>query len=385
MPPGTPAAAERADAHIRVAWAAVMGEHPEEAARRVRAARALLGPTPPPGQEAALAVVEGHLVLLPGGPGEDGAADAADAARRAAAVAEEHGLPVVACQAWQLLGLLSRNQGFDEADACLERMLEVSERHQLAAWRTEALVRLGANAFLRTGDATRLAAARTAAGELGALALTQTVDGLLAMNAVLCGEWEKARATVDRSVDAAARVRNLSAHRYLLLADATLAAHQGRRRERDAALLRFRRVSGGTRCSSRSSVACAWPSEPSSKRTAAAPGNTWSPRWPGSANGPVCTSSAAAGACSPWYAPWTGPVTSPITGRPSPRTAPSSPGTSSSSAWPTRSTGDAAATRRAPRRRSGRPCVPGRCSPSPAISRCGWSRRPPSPMAGANR
>ncbi|MEU3259655.1 AAA family ATPase [Streptomyces albidoflavus] len=244
VPPGTPAAAERADAHTRVAWAAVMGEHPEEAARRVRAARALLGPTPPPGQEAALAVVEGHLVLLSGGPGEDGAADAADAARRAAAVAEEHGLPVVACQAWQLLGLLSRNQGFDEADACLERMLEVSERHQLAAWRTEALVRLGANAFLRTGDATRLAAARTAAGELGALALTQTVDGLLAMNAVLCGEWEKARATVDRSVDAAARVRNLSAHRYLLLADATLAAHQGRRRERDAALLRFRRAGG---------------------------------------------------------------------------------------------------------------------------------------------
>ncbi|MFB6592046.1 ATP-binding protein [Streptomyces diastaticus] len=244
VPPGTPAAAERADAHIRVAWAAVMGEHPEEAGRRVRAARALLGPAPPPAQQAALAVVEGHLVLLPGGAGEEGTADAAEAARRAAAVAEEHGLPVVACQAWQLLGLLSRDQGFDEADACLERMLAVSERHQLAAWRTEALVRLGANAFLRTGDATRLAAARTAAGELGALALTQTVDGLIAMNAVLCGDWEKARATVDRSVDAAARVRNLSAHRYLLLADATLAAHQGRRRERDAALLRFRRAGG---------------------------------------------------------------------------------------------------------------------------------------------
>ncbi|NEE47564.1 hypothetical protein G3M55_23525, partial [Streptomyces sp. SID8455] len=86
-----------------------------------------------------------------------------------------------------------REKGFDEADACLERMLALSTEHALPVWRVEALVRLGANAFMRTGDASRLRSARAAATELGALLLTQTVDGLLAMNAVLCARWEEAQ------------------------------------------------------------------------------------------------------------------------------------------------------------------------------------------------
>ncbi|NBM16155.1 AAA family ATPase [Streptomyces sp. GC420] len=244
VPAGSEAAEQRAEAHIRIAWASVMAEHQEETAHQIQAARALLGPAPRPGREAALAVVEGHLALLPGRGSRPELAGAERAARRAAAVAEDQGLPEVACQAWQLLALLSRERGFDEADACLERMLAVSERHRLAVWRVEALVRLGANAFMRTGDAARLETARSAARERGALALTQTVDGLLAMNAVMCGRWERAQEIIDRSLDASARVRNLSAHRYLLLAEATLAAHRGRSRERDACLARFRRAGG---------------------------------------------------------------------------------------------------------------------------------------------
>ncbi|MCS0636706.1 AAA family ATPase [Streptomyces sp. LP05-1] len=262
VPVRSAAAGERARAHTRIAWAAVMAEQREEAARQIAAARALLGPAPLPGQEAALDVVEGHLALLPdrgddgAGGGRDTARDEAAAgerarraaagerARRAAEVAGAQGLPVVACQAWQLLALLEREHGFDEADACLERMLAIAEQHRLPVWRVEALIRLGANAFMRTGDSARLETARAAAREVGALALTQTVDGLLAMNAVLCGRWERAREIVDGSVEASARVRNLGAHRYLLLADATLAAHRGHRRERDAALARLRRAGG---------------------------------------------------------------------------------------------------------------------------------------------
>ncbi|MFH8471686.1 helix-turn-helix transcriptional regulator [Streptomyces sp. NPDC018000] len=244
VPLRSEAAGQRGEAHVRIAWAAVMAERADEAAAQIGAARSVLGTTTRPEQEAALDVVEGHLALLPGHvrSGQRGATQ--DAARRAAAVAEERNLPVVACQAWQLLALLSRERGFDEADACLERMLAVSEQHALPVWRVEALVRLGANTFMRTGDPARLETARTAAQSLGALVPTQTVDGLLAMNAVMRGEWDGAHEIIERSVAASARVRNLGAHRYLLLASATLAAHRGRRRDLDRALVRFRRAGG---------------------------------------------------------------------------------------------------------------------------------------------
>ncbi|MER5963680.1 AAA family ATPase [Streptomyces sp. NPDC002057] len=267
-PAGSRAVEERAQAHTQVAWVATMAERQEEARRRIRAARALLGAAPRPEQEAALVVVEGHLALLPerdgqdrpddhGGPdgdpghgrggGRDGRErlrEAERSARSAALTAEQRGRPVVACQAWQLLALLSRERGFDEADACLVRMLAVAEKHRLAVSRAEALVRLGTNAFMRTGEATQLETARAAAYELGSLAVLQTVDGLLAMQSVLGGRWERAREIVERSVEASARLQNLSAHRYLLLVDATLAAHQGRAREQERALTRFRRAGG---------------------------------------------------------------------------------------------------------------------------------------------
>lgn len=220
-----------------------MAERADDTDRQIGAARALLGPSPSPARCASLAVVDGHLSLLSGQERLDPEA-VERAAREAARTAEAEGLPVVACQAWQLLALLTREEGFDAADACLERMLSLSTEHALPLWRVEALVRLGANGFMRTGDAARLHSARAAAAELGSLLLTQTVDGLLAMNAVMCARWEEAEETVERSVEVSARIGNLAAHRYLLLAGATMAAHRGRRRERDRCLAAFRRAGG---------------------------------------------------------------------------------------------------------------------------------------------
>ncbi|MFJ5120442.1 AAA family ATPase [Kitasatospora sp. NPDC088548] len=235
--------------HTRLAWVAVMVERITEAVPQIAAARALSGTRPRPEQDAALAVVEGHLALFPdqsqgGTDGRGRLVETERRARRAAEVAERAGLPVVACQAWQLLALLARERGFDAADACLERMLAVAEGHALPVWRVEALLRLGANAFMRTGDGARLERAREAAAGLGAIVLTQTVDGLLAMNAVLRGEWRTGREIIDRCLDATARLRNLSAHRYLLLTSATLAAHLGRGREMERELARFRQAGG---------------------------------------------------------------------------------------------------------------------------------------------
>ncbi|MFJ9059018.1 AAA family ATPase [Streptomyces sp. NPDC102409] len=243
VPAHSEAAARRGDIHIKIAWVAVMAERAADTARQIKAANDLFGPSPSPARRASLAVVDGHLSLLPGEDRREPEA-AERAALTAAETAEAEGLPVVACQAWQLLALLSREKGFDAADACLERMLALSTEHSLPLWRVEALVRLGVNSFMRTGDAARLHSARTAAAELGSLLLAQTVDGLLAMNAVMSARWDEAEEITGRSVEASARIGNHGAHRYLLLAGAAMAAHRGRRREADRALAAFRRAGG---------------------------------------------------------------------------------------------------------------------------------------------
>ncbi|QMU71800.1 AAA family ATPase [Streptacidiphilus sp. P02-A3a] len=223
--------------HTRLAWAAVISEYAADTLVQITAARAQLGGSGDPGQTAALAVVEGHLALLPGHGGPR--AETERLAREAAEVAEREKLPVVACQAWQLLALLARERGFDHADACLERMLAVAEEHALPVWRVEALLRLGGNAFLRSGDARRIREARDAARDLGALALAQNAEGLLAMDAVQRADFATAREIIERCLEPSARMHNLGSHRYLLLVAATLAAHQGRRRQMERELLRF--------------------------------------------------------------------------------------------------------------------------------------------------
>ena len=229
--------------YTRLAWAAVAAERPADAVRQVRAARALLGSGGSPEQLAALTVVEGHLALLPGQA--ERAVDVERLVWEAAELAERAKLPILACQCWQVLALLARERGFDAADICLERMLAVAEANSLPQLRVEALMRLGVNAYMRTGDGRRVEQSREAAHELGAIVQTQNADGALAMQAVLRGEPDTAEEIIGRCLDASERMRNISTHRYLLLTWATLEAHRGRRREMDRALLRFRKAGGG--------------------------------------------------------------------------------------------------------------------------------------------
>ncbi|MEV7028114.1 LuxR family transcriptional regulator, partial [Kitasatospora sp. NPDC093558] len=162
----------------------------------------------------------------------------------AADMAERAGLPVLACQAWQVLAMLARTRGFDVADGCLERMLAVAEVHGLPGWRFEALIRLGGNAFMRTGEARRLEQAKAAAEDLGSIVLSQRTEGFLAMHAVLSGDPATAEEIIARCLNAAGRMRNHATHRYLLLTSATLAAHHGRRRTMESVLRAFRQAGG---------------------------------------------------------------------------------------------------------------------------------------------
>ncbi|MER5636098.1 AAA family ATPase [Kitasatospora sp. NPDC002227] len=245
------AADRRIALHTRLAWFSVVAERAADTRAQIAAARTLLGDFADPAQTAALAVIEGHLALLPhqgeaAPPAEAGPDFAERRAREAAEVAERSDLPVVACQAWQLLALLARGHGFDEADRCLERMLTIAETHALPRWRFEALIRIGANTMMRTGDERRLDQAREAASALGSQLATQRTEALLAMNAVLRADHDQAAALTDRHLGATARMRNLATHRYLLVTAATLAAHRGRRREMERELLTYEQEAGGT-------------------------------------------------------------------------------------------------------------------------------------------
>ncbi|WP_042430129.1 helix-turn-helix transcriptional regulator [Streptacidiphilus anmyonensis] len=238
-----PSTESRIDLHTRLAWAALMGGRSSEGGGQLAAAQELLGDRYAPAQTAALAVVEGHLALLPGR--EELLPGTGQRALWAAEFAQDSGLPELACKAWQLLALLARERGFDEADACLARMLAVAEAHGLPHWRFEALIRLGANSFLRKGDARLLEEALTAAQELGSLGRAHRAEALLAMYAVLTGDPARAQDIVDRCLDATSRMRDVGTHQYLLLTAATLAGHRGQARAMEERVLAFERAGGG--------------------------------------------------------------------------------------------------------------------------------------------
>ncbi|MFF7633722.1 helix-turn-helix transcriptional regulator [Kitasatospora sp. NPDC008050] len=259
--PGALNDARAAALHTRLAWGAVSALRHEEAAARVALVRRLLGRFDSASITPALDVVEANLVLAglgaAGEPGGTGAASEAEAeagpartnqaerlARRAADDAERAGLPEVACQALQFLALLERRHGFDRADACLERLLALATEHGLTTWRLDALLRLGANEFMRNGTGEQLARAHRAAVELGAIVLVHTAEATMASQAVFRGEYATARALTDRCAGATARLRHVDNHQYVLLTRAALAAHQGRRREMEQQLAEFHRWDG---------------------------------------------------------------------------------------------------------------------------------------------
>jgi hypothetical protein len=103
----------RAQLHTRLAWAAAVAGRSADGLTQVDIARKLLGPDATARDTAQVDVVAAHLALDVPGPGQVRAAEAL--ARRAAEAAESARLPVVACQAWQVLGALSRSRDPDEA------------------------------------------------------------------------------------------------------------------------------------------------------------------------------------------------------------------------------------------------------------------------------
>lgn len=232
----------RAALHTRLAWAAQVAGHVPESLAQIETARALLGPDAEEADAAPIDVVAAHVALDV--PGAEQLSTAEALARRAATVAETVPLPVVACQAWQLLSALVRARDAEEATACLERARAIAVRHDLPIWEIHALVRLGNDDALRDGRLDRLEQARQQASLAGAVTARYQAEQSIALYLTLQGDFAAADTLMNQVFAAAKRLRLREHTQYVALLRVILAGHRGRRKEMDEALVEFRRCEG---------------------------------------------------------------------------------------------------------------------------------------------
>jgi DNA-binding CsgD family transcriptional regulator/tetratricopeptide (TPR) repeat protein len=229
----------RAQVHTRVAWAAAVAGRTADGLAQLEIARQLLGPGAADADIAPVTIVAAHLALDQ--PGADQVRVAEQLARRAAGIAEDASLPVVACQAWQLLGALSRTHDPAEATASLEHALSLAVRYKLPIEKIHAQIRLGNDEALREGSITRLDRVRQEASRVGAVTAQLQAEVSLAFQAILRGDFDVAERLLDQVIESTSRLRLIETSRYALLNRATLAAHRGRRADMEAGFADLRR------------------------------------------------------------------------------------------------------------------------------------------------
>lgn len=228
--------------HLRLAQVAEVAGRWAEGMGQIEAARALLGPGADDASLAQLDSVAAELTIQ--APGRDRIRVAEALARRAAAAAQRAGLPGIGCQALIMIGVTTMERDPDEAMACFRNAVALAEGHELAIWRIQAMLRAATVDYLRDGDPSGLESARAYALRVGAITVSCAVDATLAMHEVLCGRFVGAAEALDRCLADAVRMKISSTARYGVAARAVLAAHQGRRRDMEAALIDFGRWGG---------------------------------------------------------------------------------------------------------------------------------------------
>ncbi|HTI20935.1 MAG TPA: AAA family ATPase [Kutzneria sp.] len=232
----------RAALHTRLAKVAYLAGRPLDGVEQVTAARTLLGLDAADEDTAPVDVVAAYLELDT--PRPDRLARAEALARRAVAAAERSAQPVVACEAWELLGIIAREHDIKRAMDCLEKAKQLGEKHQLPMQRAYAMMRLAGIDWLSTADTGSLEKARQEALRIGAITMAYNADAIIALHTVLGGDYDLATERIDACSESARRLQLSSIVRYALMTKATLAAHQGRRKEMDDALAEFRQWGG---------------------------------------------------------------------------------------------------------------------------------------------
>lgn len=223
--------------HTRLAKVAHTAGRWSDGNRQIARARQVLGAAPDEATSAAVDVTAAYLALDT--PGADRTQHAEKLARSAADAAERHELPAVACQAWELLATVARERDPEESRAMLDQALATAEHHRLPLQRMYAATRKGGNAWLARGDTGELLAARDEALRLGSVSIVHTVDGILVLDSVLRGAYDRAREAAAECLAVVRRLRLAPAVRYVLMARASLEAHRGDRAAMEAAVASF--------------------------------------------------------------------------------------------------------------------------------------------------
>lgn len=227
---------------VRLGWVAGVAGRSTDGLTHLKRARALLGPDAAKPDTASIDVVTAWLTLQM--PGERRGRLAEKLARGAVANADQAELATTACQAWLVLGTLARKSNIYQATACLERAQALARRYPQAVWRVRALFHMGVNDWLTDGRTARLHQARREAQTLGAISLGCDIDASIAFCHVLSGDYAMATALLGGCRMEAHRLRLAEVERQVLMIQATLAAHQGRRQEMNSALAEFSQLGG---------------------------------------------------------------------------------------------------------------------------------------------
>jgi tetratricopeptide (TPR) repeat protein len=232
----------RIDLHVRLAWAAEVAGRWDEGLGQVAAARALLPAEAAERDTAGIDAVEAYLTVSGAEQGRVGRSERL--ARRAIDGAEQRGDPALACQAWYAVGFASRGRSLAESDRCFRRTLRIAGDHGLVGWRNHGLIGLGCNAWLAEARADALAYAHQEALRTGCVSLAHNAGVMLALDAVLRADLERAGTLLDGSLEETRRLHLYSVTRYALMLRVVVAAHQGRRGQMRAALAEFRACGG---------------------------------------------------------------------------------------------------------------------------------------------
>ncbi|MBP2319921.1 DNA-binding CsgD family transcriptional regulator [Kibdelosporangium banguiense] len=232
---------QRSALHCRLAWVAYLAGQGGEGMNQLQAARAALGPDAREEHIAPIDAIDANITFY---SGHDQGAAAERLARRALQAAERAGLPMVACDSLQILGVIVRERDLAESSTYLERARSLAEQHRSPILRVYALVRLAGNHWLSTADPTLLEQAAEEARRVGAVSVGYNIDANLAIHTVLSGDFASAVPMIERCQRDVVRLKLTPLVRYMLMVEATLAAHQGKRTDMEQILAEFVRWDG---------------------------------------------------------------------------------------------------------------------------------------------
>ncbi|QNE19365.1 AAA family ATPase [Kribbella qitaiheensis] len=220
--------------HVRLAGVEHFAGRWSSASTHVAVARSLLGPDADDSDLAPLDAMAAALELAKTSPGR--LKSAAQLATRAAEAAERAKLPAVAVEAWQLLGILSREHDLDQSIGYFRRARQVAAEHNMAVQQNLSHIFQAGTMCLADGDVTELEHARQQALRIGAIPSAYEVDGALGQQAILRSEYEKAAEMIEACLTVTKRLKLTRGAPYVLVTKAVLAGHQGRRTEMEAIL-----------------------------------------------------------------------------------------------------------------------------------------------------